>query len=276
MDHERGGCPGAGAFAAVVLGGDRRADDPVARGAGVLSKSLVPVGGRAMVLRVLDALGASRQVGMRILCGPARSALAHDAELGRRIAAGEITWIEPRATPSLSAEAALETIPAGVPVLLTTADHALLRPEIVDDFCVRARAAAADVAVGVAPYELVKAAYPATRRTAIRLRDGGYCGSNLFAFLTPSSRAVVGFWRRVEQERKRPLRLVAGVLGWVAVLRYGLGRMTLAEGLARVSARTGLRVAAVILPFPEAAVDVDTLEDLRLVRAIVGDGARSD
>ncbi|MBI4256337.1 MAG: nucleotidyltransferase family protein [Candidatus Rokubacteria bacterium] len=265
-----------GAFAAVVLAGDRRPDDPVARAAGVPSKSLVPVGGRAMVLRVLDALGASRQVGTRVLCGPERSMLAREAELGRRIGAGQIAWVEPRATPSLSAASALETVPAGVPVLLTTADHALLRPDIVDYFCAGARAADADVAVGVTPYELVKAAYPDTRRTAIRLRDGAFCGSNLFAFLTPASRTAVGFWRRVEQERKRPLRLVAGALGWVAVLRYGLGRMTLDEGLARVSGRMGLRVAAVTLPFPEAAVDVDTLDDLRLVRAIVGDGAPSD
>lgn len=263
-----------GAFAALVLAGDRRRDDPVARAAGVPSKSLVPVGGRPMVLRVLDALGAAREVGLCVLCGPERSVIEHEPELGRRVASGEIAWVEPRATPSLSAGTALTALAADVPVLLTTADHALLRPEVVDYFCARARVAAADVCVGVAPYALVKAAYPATRRTVVRLRDGGYCGSNLFAFLTPASRAAIGFWRHVEGERKRPLRLVAGVLGWAAVLRYGLGRLTLDEGLARVSRRMGLRVSAVTLPFPEAAVDVDTLEDLRLVRAIVGDSAR--
>lgn len=263
-----------GPFAAVVLAGDRGPDDPVARAAGVPSKSLVRVGGQPMVLRVLDALGASREVGTRMLCGPEHSVVAGDVELGRRIGAGEIAWVEPRPTPSLSAETAIGIVPAGVPVLLTTADHALLRPEIVDYFCGRARAAAADVCVGVAPFELVMSAYPATRRTVVRLRDGGYCGANLFAFLTPASRAAIGFWRRVERERKRPLRLVAGVLGWVAVLRYGVGRLTLDEALARVSRRMGLRVSAVTLPFPEAAVDVDTPEDLRLVRAIVGDGAR--
>src|SRR3989338_2229075 len=100
---------------------------------------------------------------------------------------GEAGGAAPRATPSLSAARALETVPAGVPVLLTTADHALLRPDIVDYFCAGARAAGADVAVGLTPYELVKSAYPDPRRTAIRLRDGAVCGSNLFAFLTPAS-----------------------------------------------------------------------------------------
>jgi GTP:adenosylcobinamide-phosphate guanylyltransferase len=43
-------------FTAVVLAGDRGSEDPVARAAGVRSKSLTPVGGRPMVLRVIDAL----------------------------------------------------------------------------------------------------------------------------------------------------------------------------------------------------------------------------
>jgi len=40
----------------------------------------------------------------------------------------------PTPLPSTSAAAALATISAGTPVLLTTADHALLRPEMVEHF----------------------------------------------------------------------------------------------------------------------------------------------
>jgi hypothetical protein len=62
---------------------------------------------------------------------------------------------------------------------------------------------------------------------------------------------------------------VAGVLGWSGLLAYALGRLTLPAALGRVSGRLGLRAGAVILPFPEAAVDVDSVEDLQLVRAVV-------
>jgi hypothetical protein len=113
------------------------------------------------------------------------------------------------------------------------------------------------------------AAFPGTRRTVLRLKGGGYCGCNLFAFLTPAGRGAVRHWRHIEQERKRPLRLVAGVLGWSAILDYALGRLTLQAALGRVSRRLGLRAGSVILPFPEAAVDVDSVEDLQLVRAVV-------
>jgi GTP:adenosylcobinamide-phosphate guanylyltransferase len=256
-------------FTALVLAGDRTPDDPVARAAGVPCKALALVGGRPMVSRVLDALGTAREVGARVLCGPRREAFEQDAGLRALVEAGAVEWLEPAATPSLSAAAALDRVAAAAPVLLTTADHALLTPAVVDYFCAAARATGADVVVGLARAEQVTAAFPGTRRTVLRLRGGGYCGCNLFAFLTPAGRRAVRYWRRVEQERKRPLRLVAGALGWSAILDYALGRLTLEAALGRLSRRLGLQAGSVILPFPEAAVDVDSVEDLQLVRAIV-------
>jgi molybdopterin-guanine dinucleotide biosynthesis protein A len=256
-------------FTAVVLAGDRTPDDPVARAAGVPCKALALVGGRPMVHRVLDALGAARAIGARILCGPRRDALEQDDGLRVLVDSGSVEWLAPAATPSLSAVAALDRVPAAAPILLTTADHALLTPAVVDYFCEAARATGADVVVGFARAEQVSAAFPRSRRTILRLKGGGYCGCNLFAFLTPAGRGAAEYWRRVEQQRKRPLRLAAGVLGWSAVLDYALGRLTLESALERMARRLGLRAGSVILPFPEAAVDVDSVEDLQLVRALV-------
>jgi GTP:adenosylcobinamide-phosphate guanylyltransferase len=257
-----------GRFVAVVLAGDRGPGDPVARAGGVTAKCLVRVGGTPMVLRVLDALGSAAAVRRCVLCGPDRAALDGCPALARRVADGGVRWVAPEATPSRSAAAAVETVEAEAPILLTTGDHALLSARLVDHFCAGARAAGGDVVVGVAEHAAVRAAFPATRRTVLRLRDGGYCGCNLFAFLTPAGRAAIGFWRAVEQERKRPFRLAAAVLGWRGLARLALGRLTLDQALALASRRRGLRIGAVRLPFPEAAVDVDTLDDLRLVMAV--------
>jgi GTP:adenosylcobinamide-phosphate guanylyltransferase len=256
-------------FTALVLAGDRAPGDPVARAAGVPCKALALVGGRPMVSRVLDALGTARQIDARVLCGPRRDALEQDPELRALVESGTVEWLAPAATPSLSAAAALDRVAPAAPVLLTTADHALLTSALVDYFCQAARVIDADVVVGLARAEQVMAAFPGTRRTVLRLKGGGYCGCNLFAFLTPAGRGAVQHWRRIEQERKHPLRLVAGVLGWSAVIDYALGRLTLQAALGRVSRRLGLRAGSVILPFPEAAVDVDSVEDLQLVRAVV-------
>ena len=254
---------------ALVLAGQRSSDDPVARAAGVCCKALAPVGGRPMVLRVLDALGASEHVGRRVLCGPARPALETSPELLAGLQTGAWEWSEPRATPSTSAYAALLALPESTPVLLTTADHALLRPEIVDFFCARALAADVDLAVGLARYAEVMAAFPGMGRTGLRFRDDTYCGCNLYAFLAPTARTAADFWRRVEQARKRPWRLLQAI-GWSSVTRYILGRLTLAEALERLSARLRVRVGPVLLPFPEAAVDVDKLSDWEYAQRLAG------
>jgi len=55
------------------------------------------------------------------------------------------------------------------------------------------------------------------------------------------------------------------------VLRYLLGRLSLSEALARLSRRLQLRLGFVLLPFPEAAVDVDSVDDWIFVRRLAGD-----
>jgi CTP:molybdopterin cytidylyltransferase MocA len=260
--------PPALPFTAVVLAADRGPDDPVARAAAVCCKALAPVCGRPMVLRVLDALAEAREVGTRILAGPERACVAGNAELDSLVGSGRVLWRSPQATPSSSAFGILQTLPDDVPVVVTTADHALLTAAMVDHFCAAARASGCDVVAGVARHDLVAAAFPGTRRTVTRLRDGGYCGCNLFAFLTPQARLAADFWRRVEQERKKPLRIVR-VMGWVAVLRYLSGRLSLDQALAGLSRRMGLQAGVVTMPFAEAAVDVDKVEDWLLAERLL-------
>jgi GTP:adenosylcobinamide-phosphate guanylyltransferase len=255
-------------FTAVVLAGDRSSENPVARAAGVSSKSLTPVGGRPMVLRVLDALEAAREIEGIVLCGPDKSAVDQEKELRLCIGSGRVSWLESQATPSSSTYHAMQTLSASTPVLVTTADHALLTAEMVDYFCSVARKNDKDVVVGLALHELVTAKYPETKRTAIQLADGSYCSCNLFGFLTPEARSVAHFWRKVESQRKKTLRVIAG-FGWLNLLRYLLKRPSLEKGLGRISQRLGLRAGAVVMPFPEAAVDVDTVSDWKLVESIV-------
>ena len=144
-------------FTAVVLAADRGPHDPVAKAAGVRCKSLVPVGGRPMVLRVLDALAASQAVDTYILCGPPKSVLDQEPDLETLITSGNIRWVENQATPSASAFHVLQTLPDEIPILLTTADHALLSARIVDYFYSEAQATACDVVAGVARHEGVAA-----------------------------------------------------------------------------------------------------------------------
>ena len=257
--------PSAGdaSFTALVLAGSRGPGDPIARHCGVEHKCLAPVRGAPMLAHVLQALAASSSIG-RIFVS-----LADPTILPGLAPAGRCSALVSGATPSTSVLQALDEMPDPLPLLITTADHPLLSAAMVDGFCAEARANGADLVAGLTDARVIRAAYPEARRTYLRFADAAYSGANMFALLTPEGRRAVAFWRRVEQERKRPWRLVRA-FGLGPLLAYLLGRLTLDEAMGRASTVIGARVAAARLPFAEAAIDVDKPADLALVETILG------
>ena len=220
-----------------------------------------------MILRVVTALAASESVGDIAIVGLPADVL-DGTDIGEALQAHDVQHLAGLETPGLSVASAFGFIPPVRSVLVTTADHALLNARIVDDFACRAAKTKADVVFGLTRVESVLGVAPDSRRTVMRFRDGDYCGCNLFAFLTPASREAVSFWRRVEKNRKSPLR-IARELGPFTLLRYVLRRLTLAQAMDRLSVRCGARVTAVCLPFGTAAIDVDKVDDLRLAERLV-------
>jgi GTP:adenosylcobinamide-phosphate guanylyltransferase len=254
----------SGRFAALVLAGSRGASDPVAAAAGLAQKCLVPAGGVPMLCRVLDTLLACDSIDRIYVTLQNPSTIAGDPELRRRL--GErVSLVVGDTTPSLSVSAAIAVIPDPFPLLVTTADHPLLTPEIVDHF---AAAAGGDVAAGVTSSAVLLASYPGSKRTWLRFRDERYSGANLFALLSPKAMSAVRFWRRVEADRKKPWRL-ARAFGLGSLLAYGLGLLTLEAAMRRISGVLGCEARAIPLPFAEAAIDVDKPADLALVEIIL-------
>jgi GTP:adenosylcobinamide-phosphate guanylyltransferase len=261
----------SGAFTAIVLAADRKAADPLVDASDACCKAMVKIDGTPMLERVVRALMSSSGIGDIVISGRQDLQLRGGGFLADALAQGAVSWTEPHDTPSTSAYRALQSLAAGTPVLVTTADHPLLRADIVDDFLQRSLATGADVGVGLTDFASIRARFPAAKKTVTRFRDGGYCGCNLFTFMTPASHRVATAWRRVEQQRKNPLRVISQ-LGWWSVLRYLLGWMTLKQALEQLSGRLGVRIAAVHLPYPEAAIDVDSIADQQLVEGITGSG----
>ncbi|RZF64668.1 GTP--adenosylcobinamide-phosphate guanylyltransferase [Sphingomonas populi] len=244
-------------FNAVILAGSRGGIDPVAAYAGVANKALIAVGGRTMLARVVDALRGA---------GAGRILVSTNDEMVRREAlALGAEPIAAEAGPSASAARGFEL--AGAPLLLTTADHALLRPEWITAF-LGAVADDADVAVLLARRETIARDAPTTKRTYLRFADGDWSGCNLFWLATPAANAALDLWQQVERDRKRPWRIVRR-LGIMPLLRYATGRLTLASALADIGARVGARARVVESSFGLAAVDVDKPGDLDLVRGLV-------
>ncbi len=255
-------------YTAVVLAADRLTPDPVAIAGNASCKVMVPVAGKPMVMRVLDTLAHAEDVETVILCGPPKAILEKEPDLRERIGSGGIRWVPNHQTPSTSAYSVLQSLPPNVPVLLTTGDHAMLSVQMVDHFCREARRSRCDVVAGFVSYEMVTATYPGMRRTATRFKDGGFCGCNLYGFMTPEGRIAADIWRQVENDRKTPWKML-NRLGWRVAVKYLLGRLSLSDGLDHISKRMGIRAGAILMPYPEASVDVDTVDDWHFVQDLL-------
>ncbi|MBP2301122.1 NTP transferase domain-containing protein [Azospirillum picis] len=258
-----------GGVTAIVLAGSRGPEDPVAAAAGVSHKALAPVAGVPMLVRVLETLGAVPRIGHTLVLIEKPDLVLADPAFAHLLAGGAVTVLPAAESPSLSVLAALDHAgpDTSFPFLVTTADHPLLTTAMVDHFWTNLPSGA-DAAVALARSETIRAAYPESRRTYLRFRGGAYSGCNLFAFRTPRSRSVVTFWRQVERDRKRPWRMIRQ-LGPLTLLAFALGRLRLDDALAALGRRTGTVLAAVDLPFADAAVDVDRPADLTLAEAIL-------
>lgn len=246
----------AAPLTALILAGSREgAADPLAIAGGVSHKALLPVDGTPMVLRVIHALQQSPAVG-RIIVTCERTDLLDDLP-----EAGAVLMRQSETSPSASVAAAL--VEFGTPLLVTTADHALLTPEIVKSFLSLAPSSA-DAVAAVASSETIRAEYPDTRRTWLRLRDGLFSGCNLFLLQHEKASRAVSFWRKLEAHRKHPVTM-ARLIGFSALVGYALKTLTMDKATRLLSKRCGASVAVITLPFADAAVDVDKPADLFLV-----------
>ena len=202
--------------------------------------------------------------------GPAGGGLA------QREARGEIRLLPSESSPSRSVLAGLDALRSDgsdEPILLTTADHALLDRAMVDHFLEASEKSDADLTLAFVSEGRIRQRFPDAQRTYLPFRGERFSGANLFALRTPKARRVIEFWIRAEEFRKRPWRLVS-VFGPSALILFLLRRLTLAGALERASQVIGARVRSIELPFAEAAVDVDKLADYELVKRILADRAR--
>jgi len=248
-------------WTALLLAGSRPGGDPFADAHQVTAKALIPVAGEPMIARPVRALLDSPRISqVRVLAQDGallEPVLPVDARL----------TIEPSAaTIAATIEAIIADPATRWPLLVTTADHALLDGAMIEDFCDRADGA--DVAIGLVERRALMARLPQTRRTWIGFRGGAYSGANLFVLGSPRAAGAVRLWREVEQDRKKGWKLLLA-LGLPGLL--GLARLrTLDQTLAAMGRRLGLNICAIELANPLAGVDVDKPADLMLVEAIIG------
>ncbi|MEO5640518.1 MAG: NTP transferase domain-containing protein [Sphingomicrobium sp.] len=252
-------------WTALLLAGSRPEGDPFARANGVELKPLIAVGGEAMVRRPLRALLATTGIWrVRVLTQDVTA-------IGAALDADPRVTVEvSEATIASTIEAVLADPATRFPLLVTTADHALLTSAMVAQFI--ADAAGADIAIGVVERRALEARLPGSKRTWIRFRGGSYSGANLFAFGSPRAARAVARWRAVEQDRKKGWRMLLA-FGPTLLMGAGLKIRTIDQSLGAIGRRLDLDLRCILMTDPLSAVDVDKPSDLVLVEAIIAGAA---
>jgi GTP:adenosylcobinamide-phosphate guanylyltransferase len=243
---------------AIILAAGRGPDDPMAKAFGVAHKCTLPIAGKPMVQWVLDALRSSN------VKKPFLVVIDNDRVLPQMV---DVDVIAAKSSAPASAISAIDQL-KHFPVLITTGDHPLLTPAMINHMLTAGDDADADVFVGLATSEVIDSAYPETKRTYFNLGGTRVSGCNLFAVKTEAGLKLLERWQDLEQNRKKPWKLVSA-FGVMPSLWFALGILTPTRAFGYISKKLGIKVQPVFLQFAEAAIDVDKPSDHELAESIL-------
>lgn len=250
--------------AVVTAGYDPQRPDPLATAVGAPQKALIDVAGRPLVWWTVDALRRSPSIGRIVVVGIDPSL---QVDLGPGVAC----------LPNLPDH--LENVLHGINYLLShqpdmeygiiaSGDVPLLRPETVTWFISACLADRYDLYYSIVQDRVMEAQFPGAGRSYVRIKEGRFCGGDLFLVKTSVFQANLPLARRLMAERKHPLRQ-ARLFGWRTLAKVVLGRLSIAEGEQVASRLLGCRAKVVISPYADLGMDVDKPHQLEMARRLL-------
>jgi CTP:molybdopterin cytidylyltransferase MocA len=234
-------------------------------------KALLPVHGRPIVRYVIDAFAGVRETDRILLYG-----LPPDAPLG-------LPDLDARVERLPGQGGILQNVEHGIVrlrelgsqaelVALAAGDVPLLTSAIFEAHLAQCRETEHDFYYPVIAEPTMRARFPDSRRTYARLREGTFCGGDVDVVRRAHAEAMLAnraLWQGLIDGRKNPLRQAAQI-GFVPLLQFVFGRMTIPEA-ERVFARLiGGRARAVLSPYPELGMDVDKPFQLEIAERALG------
>ena len=239
----------------IVLAGEKK--DTSDNAEEKINKAFYKIKGKCMIQYVVETLRKSSQIDRIAAVGP-KSMLEQ--------AVGGIVDHIAEGTDSIVSNIliALEFFPGEKEILIVTSDIPMITREAIDDFIARCREKHVDLCYSIVEKEANDRKYPGVRRTYARLWEGRFTGGNVFYFNPAIKDKCRDFVEKMLDYRKSPARM-AGVLGFVFLLRLALGVLTINAVQRKCESLLDISAAAIISPYPEIGNDVDRFSDLELI-----------
>jgi len=245
---------------AVVLAGGPQ-DDVARLQPGAPNKAFVEIAGTTLVGRVLRALRATPQIERIVVVAPPEMRAHRDLAGADELRADGV-----RITESL--RNGLAGFAPDDDLLIAASDLPVLTVRATEDFIARVEALDADVIYGCVEKSVHLQSYPDVPHTWARMRDGTFCGGGIFAMKPRALPLLDRFLEGLGAARKHPIKL-ARFFGLDMMLRFAVGRLSIAQAEARASKILGAPVRALVSPYAETGVNVDRVGDVALAQHLV-------
>jgi molybdopterin-guanine dinucleotide biosynthesis protein A len=162
-------------FTAVILAGGAPAQDKLLQEKGVEAKSLLKIDNREMVRYIVDALLGSGRVNRLLFVG-----LPPDRLPGLVPADIPADYVPNQGDVASSVLAGLEKLAKEKLALICSADIPLLTSAAVNDFLDQCARIEADAYYPIVERSVMEARFPGCGRSYRVVRDGYFCGGDLF------------------------------------------------------------------------------------------------
>ncbi len=241
--------------------GSRDVHNPLLAGTGLDSKVLLPVGGKPMVLSVLETIAACSYKPEIYISSNDPDILSLKTDLAFNALPSEDKAVR-------SMLKSLERLPGEEWVLFVSGDHPLLTPEMVDYFIDEAVRRELTFSVAAVNRSEVNRHYPQSKRTYFPVRNGAYSGGNMFLINKKEFHGSAEFMETIDRNRKKPWKN-AVMMNPLTILQLLFRQLDIHEVAERASMVFGCKAGIVDMPFAECCMDVDKPSDRELAEIIL-------
>lgn len=252
---------------AVILTGARDSNNPLLAGTNLQTKVLLPVGGKPMVVHVLENVAASAYRPKMYLS----TDQLNDARLVTNV---PYTTVPSGNSAVQSLLRGLESVPGDGWVLFVSGDHPLLTPEMVNYFVDDVITRDLTMGVAVVNRDVVNQAYPQSKRTYFHAKGGSYSGANMQLINKRKFMGNAAILETIDRNRKKPWKSVTVLDPW-SLIQVLTRQLTMYEVAERASRAIGCETSVVEMPFAECCMDVDKLSDKEIAEQILAARAQA-
>ncbi|WP_375206799.1 nucleotidyltransferase family protein [Hyphococcus sp.] len=253
----------------VIMAAQRKGVvNPLAEAAGVSHKCLIKIDGKSLIERTLTevvASGLARRISVSI---EDDAPLKSDSYVRGLMDGGFVRFVKSTDNLFDSVAAALAQ-DDDLPAIITTADNVLVTAEMYRYFCEHAESY--DASAALCSRETLESKYPGGQKRFHRFKDGQYTNCNTFAIMNREAVAAAEVFRSGGQFLKASRLRAIKSFGLINAIAYKNAWFTLDGGFKGLSRKFGVNIAPVLMPFPEAPIDVDNEHTLEFATRIIKD-----